>query len=154
MLGFGRSMRNSIKSCLGILMLAIVPAKADEILKIPESYHGTWHSDDSAIIAAIIKDCSVSFIVEDKKKSHCRARKVEKYTTGFFSRKEVVRVTCERSNPREVRNLKYIFGTTFEPSDTTWIIYLSKEDDFTMHIDDCLEPFKPCSRPVGYFYKG
>ena len=147
-------MRNIIKYCLGILLVTVVPVMANDILKIPSSYQGTWHSDDSAIIAAVIRGNSVSFIDEDRKKSHCRAKQIEKYTTGFFSRKEVVRVTCDKSNPREVRNLNGIFGTTYKLSDTTWTIYLSKEDDFTMNIDDCLKPFKPCSRPVGFFYKG
>ena len=146
-------MKNIIRYCIGILLLAVVPVMADDILKMPSSYQGTWHSDDNAIIVTVIRGKSVSFIDEDRKKSHCRAKKIEKYTTGFFSRKEVVRVTCEKSNMREVRNLNWIFGTTYKLSDTTWIIYLSKEDDFIMNIDDCLKPFKPCSRPVGLFYK-
>ncbi len=149
----GRNMRNTINYFSGILLLAVMPAFADDIQKIPRSYQETWHSDDGAIITAVISDNSVFFIDEDRKKSHCNAKNIEKYTTGFLFRKEVVRVTCVKSTPREVRNLNSIFGTTYKISDTTWDIYLSKEDDFTMNIDDCLKPFMPCSRPVGFFYK-
>lgn len=149
-------MRNLLKYCCLwlLLLLSVTLVKADEIQSIPSSYQGKWHSDDSAIIVAVIRGGSVSFIDEDRKKKHCRAKKIEKYTTGFFSKNEVVRVTCEKSNLKEVRFLNMLFGTTYKLSDTIWILYLSKEDDFAMDIDDCLKPFKPCSRPVGFFYKG
>ena len=152
-------MRNATTFFLGLLLLLVMSVKADEIQRIPGSYQGEWRSrDDTMIIAAIVRDKSVTFVDEGDNRSHCKARSIEKYKTGFFTRKEVVLVTCEKANPKEVKNLNRILQTEHRVSDTTWTIYLSKNDDnFTMNINDCLEPFsfadEPCSRTVGAFYR-
>lgn len=135
-----------------LVTIQIGPATADEISNIPPAYKGAWRGYDTAIVAAIVSDRAVVLIDEYKKRKYCKASSISTYKAGFFSRKVVVRVNCERSDPREVRDLNYIFGTDYRPDQTKWTVYLTKQDD-VLDINDCLEPFEPCSRPIGIFYK-